>query len=81
MILTMARAVGETAPPLFTALFRQYGVHGVWNPVAFLSGLICYFALFSYLNYQALAWTSAPVLVGLMLTVSVIARWLTKIRY
>ncbi|MEO1148221.1 MAG: phosphate ABC transporter permease PstA [Cyanobacteria bacterium J06638_22] len=79
VILAMARAIGETAPLLFTALFSQYGINGLWNPIASLSVLIYNFALSPYPNYQALAWTAALVLVGLILVVSVGARSLTRI--
>ena len=78
VILAMARAIGETAPLLFTALFSQYGINGLWNPIASLSVLIYNFALSPYPNYQALAWTAALVLVGLILVVSVGARSLTR---
>ncbi|MEO1148545.1 MAG: hypothetical protein AAFY26_23490 [Cyanobacteria bacterium J06638_22] len=32
----MARAIGETVPLLFTTLFSQYGINGLWNPIASL---------------------------------------------
>ena len=76
VVLAIARAVGETAPLLFTALFSQYGLNGVWNPVASLSVLIYNFALSPYPNHQALAWTAALVMVSLILGISVMARWL-----
>lgn len=79
VILAMARAIGETAPLLFTALFSQYGINGLWNPIASLSVLIYNFALSPYPNYQALAWTVALVLVGLILVVSVGARSLARV--
>lgn len=75
VVLAMARAVGETAPLLFTALFSQYGLNSVWNPVASLSVLIYNFALSPYPNHQALAWTAALVVVSLILGISVMARW------
>jgi len=77
VVLSIARAAGETAPLLFTALFSQYEFNGVWNPVASLSVLIYNFALSPYPNHQALAWTAALVVVGLILSVSIMARSLT----
>ena len=80
IILSIARASGETAPLLFTALFSQYGFNGVWKPVASMSVLIYNFALSPYANHQALAWTAALVVVGLILTISITARFLTRDR-
>ncbi|MGB0561206.1 MAG: phosphate ABC transporter permease PstA [Spirulinaceae cyanobacterium] len=74
LVLATARAAGETAPLLFTALFSQYGFNGLTQPVASLSVLIYNFALSPYGNYQALAWTGALVIVGLILGVSLVAR-------
>ncbi|MFN5501962.1 MAG: phosphate ABC transporter permease subunit PstC, partial [Pseudanabaena sp.] len=39
IVLAIARATGETAPLLFTALFSQYGLNGLWKPVASMSVL------------------------------------------
>ncbi|MEO0405976.1 MAG: phosphate ABC transporter permease PstA [Cyanobacteria bacterium P01_A01_bin.135] len=80
VILAVARAMGETAPLLFTALFSQYGLNGLWNPTASLSVLIYNFALSPYPNYQALAWTAALLLVGVSVGVSVAARSLLRLK-
>jgi phosphate transport system permease protein len=76
--LALARAVGETAPLLFTALFNQYDVRSVWEPTATLSVLIFNFAISPYRNQQELAWVAALVVVGLILTVSIVARVATR---
>ena len=76
--LAIARATGETAPLLFTALFSQYGLNGLWKPVASMSVLIYNFALSPYPNDQALAWTAALVVVALILSISIAARFLTR---
>ncbi|PZU98493.1 MAG: phosphate ABC transporter permease PtsA [Pseudanabaena sp.] len=78
VVLAIARATGETAPLLFTALFSQYGLNGLWKPVASMSVLIYNFALSPYPNDQALAWTAALVVVALILSISVAARFLTR---
>lgn len=80
VVLAIARAAGETAPLLFTSLFSQYGLNGLWKPVASMSVLIYNFALSPYPNQQALAWTAALVLVALILSVSIAARFLTRDR-
>jgi len=76
--LALARAAGETAPLLFTALFSQYGVRGVWQPVASLSVLIYNFAISPYKNQQQLAWVAALVIVSLILVISIIARLIAR---
>ncbi|MFN8969087.1 MAG: phosphate ABC transporter permease PstA [Pseudanabaena sp.] len=78
IVLAIARATGETAPLLFTALFSQYGLNGLWKPVASMSVLIYNFALSPYPNDQALAWTAALVVVALILSISIAARFLTR---
>jgi len=81
IVLAIARATGETAPLLFTALFSQYGFNGLWKPVASMSVLIYNFALSPYPNDQALAWTAALVVVALILSISIAARFLTRDRF
>jgi len=81
LVLAIARATGETAPLLFTALFSQYGFNGLWKPVASMSVLIYNFALSPYPNDQALAWTAALVVVTLILSISIAARFLTRDRF
>lgn len=74
LVLAIARATGETAPLLFTALFSQYGLQGLWQPTASLSVLIYNFALSPYPNHQAIAWTAALGVVSLVGGISLVAR-------
>lgn len=76
--LAIARAAGETAPLIFTALFSQFGQRGIWNPIASLSVLIYNFATVPYKPLQQLAWASSLLLVALILLTSVLARWATR---
>jgi phosphate transport system permease protein len=72
--LAIARAAGETAPLLFTCLFNQYDIKGIWEPTATLSVLIYNFAISPYPNQQKLAWVAALVILILILGISIIAR-------
>jgi len=74
IILAIARAAGETAPVLFTALFNQYWNRTVWEPTATLSVLAYNFAIVPYKNQQDLAWAAALVLIVLVLITNVLAR-------
>jgi phosphate transport system permease protein len=76
--LSLARAAGETAPLLFTCLFNQYDVKGIWEPTATLSVLIYNFAISPYKNQQQLAWVAAFIIVMLILAVSITARMISR---
>ncbi len=80
VMLAIARAAGETAPLIFTALFNQYWARGVWEPTASLSVLVFNFAIVPYRNQQELAWAGSLVLVAMVLLTSILARWVTKKR-
>lgn len=76
--LAVARAAGETAPLIFTALFTQFWFDGFFNPTASLSVLVYNFATVPYENQRELAWTGSLVLVALVLLTSIISRWATR---
>jgi phosphate transport system permease protein len=76
--LAIARAAGETAPLLFTCLFNQYDINGLWQPTATLSVLIYNFAISPYKNQQQLAWVAALLILVLILTISIIARIVSR---
>ncbi len=81
--LSIARAAGETAPLLFTALFTQYWPN--WGnrlaePTASLSVLVYNFAIVPFKNQQELAWGAAFILVLLVLATSIISRLATAKR-
>lgn len=81
--LSIARAAGETAPLLFTALFTQFWPD--WNnklvePTASLAVLVYNFAIVPFKNQQELAWGAAFILVLLVLATSIISRLATARR-
>ncbi|WP_033365108.1 phosphate ABC transporter permease PstA [Mastigocladopsis repens] len=76
--LAIARAAGETAPLLFTALFSQYWPNALFQPTASLAVLVFNFAISPFKNQQSLAWAASLILVLLVLLTSVIARWATS---
>lgn len=78
VMLGVARAAGETAPVLFTALFNNFWNFDVWKPTATLSVLVYNFAVTPYKNWQELAWSAALVLVALVLIANILSRWLTQ---
>lgn len=80
VLLAVARAAGETAPLLFTALFSQVWPEGLFNPTPALSVLIYNYATSPFIEQNQMAWTAAVVLVGLVLCVSVASRVVTRRR-
>jgi phosphate transport system permease protein len=83
VMLAVARAAGETAPLLFTALFSNYWlwVHGhaqLMRPTASLAVLIYNFAGMPFDNQVELAWAAALVLVLLVLAANLIGRSLSS---
>jgi phosphate transport system permease protein len=78
--LAVARAAGETAPLLFTALFIQYWPNWdkkLMEPTASLSVLIYNFATVPFKNQQTLAWAASFILVLLVLFTSMLSRLAT----
>ncbi|WP_013323543.1 phosphate ABC transporter permease PstA [Gloeothece verrucosa] len=76
--LAIARAAGETAPLIFTALYSNFWPRGVAEPIATLSVLVYNFAIVPFKAQQELAWAGSLILVFLVLTTSVLARWATR---
>lgn len=74
LMLAVARAAGETAPLLFTALFSQYWIHSLKEPTASLSVLIYNFSTSADDNQKAMAWTASLVLVILVTVANVTAQ-------
>jgi phosphate transport system permease protein len=80
--LAIARAAGETAPLIFTALYSNFWPNwppkGLLEPIATLSVLVYNFAVVPFKPQQELAWAGALILVLLVLITSVTARWATR---
>jgi len=76
VVLAIARAAGETAPLIFTALFSPFWPEGIFNPIATMSVLIFNFAIMPYEAQNSLAWAASFVLVLMILAANLLARWL-----
>ena len=79
-LLAVARAAGETAPLLFTALNNQY-----WNvnpsaPTASLTVAIFNYAISPYDDWHAKAWTASLVLLIVVGLLNIASRALTRNR-
>ncbi len=78
VLLAIARISGETAPLLFTALNNQFFSANLNAPMSSLPAVIFQFALSPYERWQNLAWTGALLITFAVLTLSVMARWLSS---
>jgi phosphate transport system permease protein len=75
VMLALARAMGETAPLLLTALFSDYWFDGsIRAPIASLAVLIYNFSGSPFEHQMKLAWAASLVLVCLVLVLNVIAQ-------
>ncbi|HET6338631.1 MAG TPA: phosphate ABC transporter permease PstA [Polyangiales bacterium] len=85
IMLAIARASGETAPLLFTALFSNYwlvsnGHLEVMQPTASLAVLIYNFAGVPFENQLQLAWAAALVLVLIVLVTNILGQVIAQRR-
>ena len=83
VVLAIARAAGETAPLIFTALFSPFwsdllSTDGIFAPIATLSVLIYNFAIMPYEFHNELAWSASFVLVVMILGLNLFSRWLAQ---
>ncbi len=76
--LAIARAAGETAPLIFTALFTFFWPQGLFEPAPSLAVLVYNFASVPYASQKELAWAASLILVLLVLITSILARWATR---
>jgi phosphate transport system permease protein len=81
ILLSVARAAGETAPLIFTSLNNQY-----WNwrpdqPTASLTVQIFNYAVSPYPEWHAKAWSSALVLLLLVGSLSLVGRLVSRRRF
>lgn len=74
VMLAVARAAGETAPLIFTALFSQFWAKSLGEPTASLSVLIYNFSTMPFPYQLQMAWTASLVLVVLVTLANVTAQ-------
>jgi phosphate transport system permease protein len=80
-LVAIARVAGETAPLLFTAFGNQFWSTSLREPIAALPLQIFNYAISPYDEWHSLAWAGALVLIGIVLVISIGARFATRARY
>ena len=81
ILLAVARVAGETAPLLFTALGNQFWGEKLTEPMAAIPLQIFNFAIAPYEDWHRLAWAGALVLVTVMFSLSITARYFGRSRH
>lgn len=74
VLLSIARAAGETAPLLFTALNNRFWSTALDQPIATLPVQIFTYAVAPYEDWHRQAWAGAVVLITLVLLLSIVLR-------
>ncbi|QDV24288.1 phosphate ABC transporter permease PstA [Aureliella helgolandensis] len=83
VMLAVARAAGETAPLLFTALFSNYwiiedGRSQVMEPTASLAVFIYNFSGMPFENQIEMAWAASLILVLMVLTINLAGQFISS---
>jgi len=73
VMLAVARAAGETAPIIFTALFTSYWVSSLHEPTASMAVLIYNFSSVPDDNMVNMAWSASFVLIVIVLATNIIS--------
>jgi len=81
ILLAVARISGETAPLLFTALGNLNFSTSIREPMQTLSLQIFTYATGPFEEWHRMAWAAAVVLMALVLTLALAARWATRQRF
>jgi len=76
VLLAFARVAGETAPLLFTAFGNRYWSPGFNQPIESLPHMVYIYASSPYEDWQRQAWAAGLVLLGLILIVNIVARFI-----
>ena len=80
-LVAIARIAGETAPLIFTAFGNNFWSLSPFKPIAALPTSIYNYAISPYDDWNAKAWAGALVLLGLVLVISVAAKYATRSRF
>lgn len=81
VMLAVARVMGESAPLLFTAFGSNFWNFSIDKPTAALPLQIYVYAISPYEDWHQQAWAGALTLLGIVLVITIIARFLTRTKY
>jgi len=81
VLLAVARAAGETAPLLFTALGNRFWSTSIDQPIGSLTVFIYDYAKAPFEDWNRQAWAAAFVLIALIFILNVVFRIVTRNKY
>lgn len=81
VLLSIARAAGETAPLLFTSLGNRFWSTQLDQPIASLTVFIYDYSKAPFDDWNRQAWAAALVLIMLVMFVNILFRFVTRKRY
>jgi phosphate transport system permease protein len=81
ILLSIARAAGETAPLLFTAMGNRFWSTSLNQPIASLTVFIYDYAKAPFDDWNRQAWAAAFVLIALIFVLNLIFRIVTRSKY
>jgi len=80
IILSIARAAGETAPLLFTALGNRFWSTNLDEPISSITVFIYDYAKAPFDDWNRQAWAASLVLIVLVTTLNIIFRFVSRKR-
>lgn len=78
VVLALARIAGETAPLLFTSFNNRFFTTKLTQPISSLTVQVFTYAISPYEDWHRQAWAGALVLVAIVLSCSLAARFATR---
>jgi phosphate transport system permease protein len=78
VMLAVARAAGETAPIIFTAMFSNFWLHSLNEPAASMAVLIYNNATVPDDNLVNLAWSASFVLILIVLVTNIVSHFVVN---
>jgi len=78
IVLALARIAGETAPLLFTSFNNRFFTTRLTQPISSLTVQVYTYAISPYEDWHRQAWAGALVLVAIVLSCSLLARFATR---
>ncbi len=80
ILIALARVAGETAPLLFTALGNSFWNNNLAQPISAVPLQIFAYAISPYDDWHRQAWAGALVLLGMILTLNIFVRLISRDR-
>jgi phosphate transport system permease protein len=78
IVLALARIAGETSPLLFTSFNNRFFTTNLMQPISTLTVQVYTYAISPYEDWHRQAWAGALVLVTIVLSCSLLARFATR---